>query len=298
MTSPFLDESPVSLGAYETIEYKSPAAETQIMPFTEREADLMRNFTENMALWADITDIERHFEIEVPRRALFNQVLRFAIFAFSSRHLNRDAGGDWTEALEYHNRCLKILIPLFSGPDENLTEDVLATVAILRQYEEMDGKCNPDHFCAVLTKLMVADNRFHLTGATRIVNSMTSFRSSGGLGEAAAWLCLRQDIYISLVSQQPLRTRLENFDNSHSFRQQDDLAWANRMVFLLAKVLSCAFTEKSAANALKLRQMNHEVEKWKSTKPLTFEPIKFIQRKEDKDHRFPIIWMLSPFHGE
>jgi hypothetical protein len=29
--------------------------------FTGREAELVKNFTENMALWADATDINRHF---------------------------------------------------------------------------------------------------------------------------------------------------------------------------------------------------------------------------------------------
>lgn len=100
----------------------------------------MRNYVENMAHWADVSDIERHFEIEVPRRALSQPVLCKAIFAFSARHLNRSAGQNETEALEYHHECLQLLQSIVSGPQEDLTEDVLAAVAILRQYEEMDRK--------------------------------------------------------------------------------------------------------------------------------------------------------------
>jgi hypothetical protein len=76
----------------------------------------------------------------VPRRALLNHILRFAIFAFSSRHLDRRPEGDGTEALQYHNHCLQLLIPVLSGPKVGLTDEVFAAVAILRQYEEMEGR--------------------------------------------------------------------------------------------------------------------------------------------------------------
>ena len=94
----------------------------------------------NRAMQADITDLKRHFEIEVPRRALHQPVLRLAICAFSSRHISRHFDYDETEALQYHNECVQLLIPILSGPSEKVTEDVLAAISILRQCEEMDGK--------------------------------------------------------------------------------------------------------------------------------------------------------------
>ncbi|KAF5866662.1 hypothetical protein ETB97_010757 [Aspergillus alliaceus] len=214
--------------------------------FSEREATLMRNYVDNMALWADITDSQRHFEIEVPLRALEDPVLRFAIFAFSSRHIDRQRSKDMSEALEYHNRCLQLLIPVLSGPRDSITDTVLAAVAILRQHEEMDCE----------------DNQFHLTGTTRILNTVSSFESTGGLGEAAAWLCLREDIYISLTSQQPLRTDLHRFSNSDVFCRKDDFAWASRMVFLLAKVLKYAFDYNRTVNTALLEGIGEEIEDW------------------------------------
>lgn len=87
-----------------------------------------------------MTDSERHFEIEVPRRALHKPVLRYAILAFSSQHLNRGPRGDKTEALHYHNQCLELLIPALSASEREVDEDLIAAAAILRQFEEMDGK--------------------------------------------------------------------------------------------------------------------------------------------------------------
>lgn len=89
---------------------------------------------------ADITDPQRHFETEVPARAIKEPVLRYAIFAFSSRHLNRQDTNDATEALQYHSQCVQLLIPALSEPEDHITEDLLAAVATLRQHEEMDGK--------------------------------------------------------------------------------------------------------------------------------------------------------------
>ncbi|KAB8227498.1 uncharacterized protein BDW43DRAFT_244068 [Aspergillus alliaceus] len=248
--------------------------------FSEREATLMRNYVDNMALWADITDSQRHFEIEVPLRALEDPVLRFAIFAFSSRHIDRQRSKDMSEALEYHNRCLQLLIPVLSGPKDSITDTVLAAVAILRQHEEMDCE----------------DNQFHLTGTTRILNTVSSFESTGGLGEAAAWLCLREDIYISLTSQQPLRTDLHRFSNSDVFCRKDDFAWASRMVFLLAKVLKYAFDYNRTVNTALLEGIGEEIEDWNISKPRTFEPIQYLPRNSEVHRRFPGVWMLLPVH--
>ncbi|PKX95369.1 uncharacterized protein P174DRAFT_386774 [Aspergillus novofumigatus IBT 16806] len=237
-----------------------------------------------MALWVgtDITDPQRHFEVVAPARALHEPVLRAAILAFSSRHIKRQRPDGDTESLKYHNQCLELLIPTLSCNDNEVTEELLAAIAILRQNEEMDPQ----------------DNQFHLTGTTRILNTMSSFGSSGGLGEAAAWLCLREDMYISLTSQSPLRTNLQSFERSDVFTRTDDFAWSNRMVFLLARILSCAFNEESRTRRsyASLNALEDEVEDWNASKPQTFQPVHFLPRGKESDRRFPTIWTLLPVH--
>ncbi|KAF7595092.1 hypothetical protein BBP40_007296 [Aspergillus hancockii] len=261
--------------------HRDVSTPAQDASFSEREATLMRNFVDNMALWADITDPQRHFEVEVSLRAAEEPVLRFAIFAFSSRHINRQKIQDTSEALQYHNHCVQLLIPVLSGPRDMITDTVLAAVAILRQNEEMD--CD--------------DKQFHLTGTTRILNTVSSFGSSGGLGEAAAWLCLREDIYISLTSQQPLQTDFHSFSSSDVFLREDDFAWASRMVFLLAKLLKYAFNYNHTADPAMLEGIREEIENWNIRKPRTFEPIHYIPRNSELHRIFPEVWMLLPVHG-
>ncbi|KAE8371572.1 hypothetical protein BDV26DRAFT_286681 [Aspergillus bertholletiae] len=273
------DREPGLFSSLDRTPYRDKSTNVQDLSFSEREAALIRNYVDNMALWADITDPQRHFEIEVPLRALGEPVLRYAIFAFSSRHIDRQRQKDISEALQYHNRCLQLLIPVLSGPRDSITDTVLAAVAILRQHEEMDSE----------------DNQFHLTGTTQILNTVSSFGSSGGLGEAAAWLCLREDIYISLISQRPLQTDLHRFRNSDVFRRDDDFAWASRMVFLLAKVLKHAF-DYDTVNPSILEDIGKEVEDWNTRKPSTFEPIQSVPRSNEVHRRFPGVWMLLPVH--
>jgi hypothetical protein len=189
---------------------------------------------------------------------------------------------------------VQLLIPALSET-EHITEDVLAAVAILRQHEEMDGKSLNLYSPFDATKahfLLGEDHQFHLTGTTHILNSVQSFGSSGGLGEAAAWLCLRQDIYVSLTTQRPLRTNLLNFHGSDIFNRKDDFAWSSRMVFLLAKVL-----QSSVSDVCPDTTIGEEVEDWYTSKPDTFEPVRMVARGSEIDQRFPTIWMLLPVHG-
>lgn len=127
---------------------------------------------------------------------------------------------------------------------------------------------------------------------------MSAFDFNGGLGEAAAWLFLRQDVYISLVKQRPLRSTLDTYLQSEVFKRHDDAAYANRMVFLLARTLSCAFpsqTHESSAGSLE--NIGVEVKDWFESKSPAFNPIYEAKRNRQEGRLVPEIWLLSPFHG-
>lgn len=268
----------ISSRSYSTVYPLSTATGPSNTILTQREAVLMRNFTNNMALWADITDRGRHFETDVPRRALYHPTLRYAIFAFSSRHMNRHRRGqESTEALEYYDKCLNLLIPTISNPENHVTEEVFAAVAILRQYEEMDSE----------------DRRLHLTGTTRIVNSMRDWGFTPGLREASAWLCLRQDIYISMVQQSPLKTDLDAFLQSDIYTRDDDMAYAARVVVIVARILTGTAVEAAESRERILKESRTELEEWYESRPQTFNPT-WVGPGNGEGRRIPEIWMLLP----
>jgi hypothetical protein len=141
-------QNSTALGA-DSQNYESPWAQSvdsqfvrnaePVIALSATEALLLRNYTENMALWADGTDPGRSFELEASRRAITNPILLYAICAFSSRHVNRHRLDQDPVALEYQSMCLQLLIPAISGPDP-VGDSARAAVAILRQNEEMDGR--------------------------------------------------------------------------------------------------------------------------------------------------------------
>ncbi|KAK6403354.1 hypothetical protein LTR81_021672 [Elasticomyces elasticus] len=246
--------------------------------FTPQEALLIRNYVEHMAQWADGPDVSRHFELEVPRRALRDPLLKHAVCTFSSRHINRQSSTQQAEALEHQDACLRLLIPAMSG-SEPITENVLAAVAILRQNEEMDE----------------FDNRFHLEGITRLLNGVSSFALSGGLGEATAWLCLREDIYVSLTMQAPIKTNLESFRHSTWLQGDNDLAWSNRMVLLLAELLHSVFSDPP--DLITLAATKAQIVDWDRSKPLSFSPYYQAPKNAAAGQLLPEVWMLAPFNA-
>lgn len=251
-----------------------------VHPFSESEAQLIRNFAENMAAWTDVTDRESSFAIEVPRRALTDLLLRYAICAFSARHMYRheDYGHGETQALDYQNRCLGLLIPAMSG-GQSTSVSTLTAVAVLRQNEEMDEQ----------------DHRFHLEGASRIFNMAPEFTATGGLGEAAAWLCLREDIYISLTTQRPMNIRTDSFYSSASVLRGDDFAWTQKMVVGLAVLLNRTFGPEGSTEDIPASEA--EIDAWDKLKPASFLPILFKPRSPKEGRWYPEICMLSPHHA-
>lgn len=123
---------------------------------------------------------------------------------------------------------------------------------------------------------------------------MSSFGSSGGLGEAAAWLTLRQDIYISLVWQTPLKTHLENFHSSEVFCKDLDTAWANKIVFLLGRLLATAW-RTSGTSIESIGSIERDLDHWLGTKPAAFDPL--TSMPPNRSNRLPRILMLSAVHA-
>lgn len=148
------------------------------------------------------------------------------------------------------------------------------------------------------TPTIADDHQYHLFGGTNMLNSRPSFHGSGSLREATAWLYLRQDIYISLVTQQPPRTNLEEFSSSYDITEDNDFGWAKRIVLLVGDALSYAFgNESSIATGERWNKIEHAVESWQANKPKSFEPIHLSSQLSDGMQRLPNIWMLSGIHG-
>lgn len=130
---------------------------------------------------------------------------------------------------------------------------------------------------------------------TRLLDHKSDFLRSGGLGEATGWLCLREDIYISLLTETPVRSSLDIFSNASWLQGESDAAWTNRMVLLLARLLCSVHdtnTDVAAEDHLK-----DCISDWYHSKPVSFQPIHYLPRSPADGRSLPEIWMLASFHA-
>jgi hypothetical protein len=134
-----------------------------------------------------------------------------------------------------------------------------------------------------------------LEGVTRILDNIFDFPSSDGLGEATAWLCLREEIYISLTMQKAIRSSLAMFQNASWIKGDGDCAWTNRMVLLLAELLSHVFSD--GPDSAMTDQLRGRISDWYLMKPVSFQPIRFLARDPSAGRHLPDIWMLAAIHA-
>lgn len=118
------------------------------------------------------------------------------------------------------------------------------------------------------------------------------FSAMGGVGEAACWLCLREDIYISLTTQTSIKTGLDCFPDSVSIRRNDDYSWASKSILNLAFLLKRAFCKPKNLSHLALSEA--EIADWNESRPTSYDPIYFQARSRQEGRCFPEVWMLLP----
>ncbi|OQV01499.1 hypothetical protein CLAIMM_06846 [Cladophialophora immunda] len=253
-------------------------------PFqNQQEARLLHHYIVHLSMQFDSCDKQRHFGKEIPKRAAHYPVIKNAIFAVASRQMSLLAGTHDDESPHYVSECLRILIKALEDPMGHFDENLLAAVILLRTHEEMSEN----------------DERRHLFGTTRILNSIASFAADGGLRESASWVSLRQHIYISLTSQHPLTINLTNYRHSSVFRLSDDESWANRIIFIFARILTHVFGDDNEQLSLEQwADLDSEVTSWEVSKPWHFAPLFIdspgVSALESNRSPWPELYVCNP----
>lgn len=251
---------------------QSPAALAPKWPVANAyEARLFHHYIIHCTSWIDVCDTRAHFAKEVPKRAAHFPVILNGILGVAARHLWLMSKEPEDHSQPYVDQCLNALIVALADPLAHWDENFLVAVILLRLHEEMGD----------------ADEGLHHLGTARILNSISSFAADGGLRESASWVSLRQHIYVSLTSQQPLNLSLENYRHSAVFRDFDDESWANRVIFLFATILQTIFEETGEPNTNSLtkekwNELHSEVDEWEHTKPWTFSALHIESNAGDR----------------
>ncbi|GIZ47553.1 hypothetical protein CKM354_001064100 [Cercospora kikuchii] len=264
--------SPISLATPGTLTQPS---------LSRREAYLVQHFINKIGPWIDVCDAQMHFTHGLPRQAMSRPMVLYAILALASRHLGIMSGQseEPAEAAFYHGQCLKFVIEQLQGPEALYDDSLLASVVCLRIYEEIN---------------FTNDQAHHLAGTDRLMRAIPTFAISGGLGEAACWQSLRQDIYMSMTRSKPPSFNLENFELSSVFTFRDDGACANVVILLFAKVLRLTYTESEQNNIAAWKRMAQDIEAWNDRRLRLFQPIYYEDLDVTQNRPFPIIHCITP----
>lgn len=228
------------------------------------EAALLHHFIVHVGPQMDATDPLSHFTNAVTQRAAHCPLLYYAVVSVASIHRDRVLGVPDELSQPYQAECLRILIRFLDDPDYLPDEAFLAAIVVLRKGEEMS---DDDRMC-------------HLLGSSRVIDSVGAVAANGGLGEAAAWLVLRQAIYVSLTGGAPLNLNLDCYRRSAAVaRSLTDHAWANSMVFRFAETLvfSAKHDDSPVADAAvddaEWYALMDATNAWLRDAPDTFRPI-------------------------
>ena len=251
---------------------------------SRREAYLIQHFINKIGPWMDVCDAQMHFTHVLPRQAMSRPMVLYALLALTSRHLAVLARQtpELAECGFYHGLCLKFVIEQLQGPDALYDGSLLATVVCLRMYEEIDFS---------------NDEAYHLAGTDRLMRAIPTFAFSGGLGEAACWQSLRQDIYLSMARNIPPSFHLENFELSSAFTFKNDGACANVIILMFAKILRLVYTEAEQNNVAAWDHLARDVEAWNDRRLRLFQPMYYEDSDTTQNRPFPIVHCITPPQG-
>jgi hypothetical protein len=235
----------------------------------------------------DTTDIHEHFTRNIPRKALSSPILLNACLAFAARHLARTSNHNAEVAEYFHSACIELLIPALSDQASAAADPtILAATVILRIYEQLNVSMTGE------------DDERHLWGTTALVDLQPYFQAptAGGIRQAAFWVFVRQDIYMALIHQRPMRCDLDSFHVDVTFVSADDSTWANWAIWILARIVQYCFGQAERTWE-KWNALNELMDTWEQCKPDSFTPYYYKERSVEEKQYFPIIFHFGRVQG-
>lgn len=237
----------------------------------------------------------------LPRLALTEPVILYGILALASRY---DAlGGDQSanmglESTYYYNRCIELLIRALAQPPDTYSPIILAAAVMSRLYEELDTDAGTP--------------QYHLSGTRNLLRHEVVARFAGhcAIAEAVSWVYLRQAINACIVRRRPMDIPLEIFETFSAFQADDDSSWANRVVYIFAKVVRAFFSGRSGEASAHQPGDNgdadcsedwdvleSELALWHTERPSSFQSPYEEPPNLESGRPFPFIWMVSTVPG-
>ncbi|KAK2614727.1 hypothetical protein N8I77_001532 [Diaporthe amygdali] len=153
---------------------------------TPEEIHYMQVFIEDVAVWMDSLDNQKHFGRIIPYLALKSPMLLNAFFACGVKHLTLVDGGSYKDdkALYYYDTATTQLLRSLQNPERD-TEECATTAVVLNVYEIMSER--------------PAARMNHIAGARALIRECKWNAKSTGIGAACFWLNVGMEILSCLA---------------------------------------------------------------------------------------------------
>lgn len=146
---------------------------------SEQEIQFLQVFIDEVAVWMDCLDKDKHFANVVPYLALKSPMLLNALLACGARHLTSLGTYRGGQADSYYDTAMTLLLQNRQDPDHNRNECAVAAV-VLNVCEAMADKPRQHMDRSVDARSLIQDCGWDAT--------------SGGLGAACFWVSINVDV--------------------------------------------------------------------------------------------------------
>ncbi|KAK2026568.1 hypothetical protein LX32DRAFT_665181 [Colletotrichum zoysiae] len=289
---------------------KASAAEREYLNSPE-EILYMQVFVEEVGVWMDSLDKEKHFSRLIPYHSLKSPMLLNAFLACGVKHLTlvNPAYKD-DKALFYYDTATTQLLRSLQNPDRNMGE-CATTAVVLNVYEIMSEK--------------PAQRMNHIAGARALIRECKWDAKSSGIGAACFWLNIGMEVLSCLAfnwqtSWDPDQWGL-NMDfaadtgsavaaatrsaSGDGFGQEE--LWVQRILYIVAKIANFRatiprFQEPSPhdeqirlGNRLaQWQDLKRLCDRWNNACPRTMHPFGYLYPSQtNSKSAFPNVWLIK-----
>ena len=257
----------------------------------------MQVFVEEVGLWMDSMDPQKHFSRLLPFHALSESMLLNAFLACGARHLTL-VNPSYAEekALDYYDTATRYLLKELQNPNRD-TVVCATTAVILNVYEIMSERA--------------LQRMNHIAGARALIKECGWDARAQGIGQACFWLNVGLEVLSCLhfnwqVAWDP-DTWGVDMDFSRELYNCREETWTHRMLYLIAKVCNFRATipkvQDPDPNAQQLRtqqrydewlRLKNMIDAWNDGVPRTMHPMAYLHSHQTNSKSlFPEVWLIK-----
>lgn len=263
----------------------------------QEETLFMQVFVEEVGLWMDSMDPQKHFSRLLPFHSLSEPMLLNAFLACGARHLTL-VNPAYTEekALHYYDTATRYLLKNLQNPNRD-TVVCATTAVILNVYEIMSERA--------------LQRMNHIAGARALIKECGWSAQSQGIGAACFWLNVGLEVLSCLhfnwqVAWDPDVWGVD-MDFSREIYNGREEVWTHRMLYIVAKV--CNFRATIPRDQLSTQrdeqvrmQQRHEewtklkgmCDAWNDGIPRTMHPMAYLHPYQTSSKSvFPEVWLVK-----